>query len=122
MRIGYSLPFTKPDGSSLTPEGVMKRARLIEDLGFDEIFVGDQLGRGSRRPDPLMWCLTAAMGTQHVEVGTAVIQVPLRRHLDLAQRLLTVHILTKGRFVAGLGAGSTKRDFDASEVDYDQRF
>jgi alkanesulfonate monooxygenase SsuD/methylene tetrahydromethanopterin reductase-like flavin-dependent oxidoreductase (luciferase family) len=33
-----------------------------------------------------------------------------------------MHGLTRGRFTAGLGAGSTRIDFDAVDVDYTQRF
>jgi alkanesulfonate monooxygenase SsuD/methylene tetrahydromethanopterin reductase-like flavin-dependent oxidoreductase (luciferase family) len=40
----------------------------------------------------------------------------------LANRLFTMHGLTRGRFTAGLGAGSTRTDFDAVDVDYTQRF
>jgi alkanesulfonate monooxygenase SsuD/methylene tetrahydromethanopterin reductase-like flavin-dependent oxidoreductase (luciferase family) len=36
--------------------------------------------------------------------------------------LLTLHAVTGGRFVAGLGAGSTLADFDALGVDYEARF
>ncbi|MBV9357154.1 MAG: LLM class flavin-dependent oxidoreductase, partial [Chloroflexi bacterium] len=66
--------------------------------------------------------LAAAAGTRHLELGTAVIQVPLRRPVELAQRLMTLHALSGGRFRAGLGAGSTRTDFDAVGVDFPARF
>jgi alkanesulfonate monooxygenase SsuD/methylene tetrahydromethanopterin reductase-like flavin-dependent oxidoreductase (luciferase family) len=101
----------------------MARARLIETLGFDGIWVGDTIGRAATaRPDVLAWLAVAAAGTEHIELGTAVIQVPLRHPVELAQRLSTLHAITGGRFVAGLGAGSTRADFDAVGVDYAQRF
>jgi alkanesulfonate monooxygenase SsuD/methylene tetrahydromethanopterin reductase-like flavin-dependent oxidoreductase (luciferase family) len=102
---------------------LMDRARLIERVGFDGIWLGDSIGRTVRpRPDPLMFLAIAAAATERVEIGTAILQVPLRHAVELAQRLLTLHGLSGGRFAAGLGSGSTKADFDAVGVDYDGRF
>jgi alkanesulfonate monooxygenase SsuD/methylene tetrahydromethanopterin reductase-like flavin-dependent oxidoreductase (luciferase family) len=101
----------------------MTRAQLIERVGFDGVWMGDSVGRVSTpTPDLLAWLLAAAAGTQHIELGTAVIQVPLRHPVELAQRLMTLHALSGGRFRAGLGAGSTQADFDAVGVDYATRF
>jgi alkanesulfonate monooxygenase SsuD/methylene tetrahydromethanopterin reductase-like flavin-dependent oxidoreductase (luciferase family) len=123
MRLAMSLPHQQPDGSVLTFAQVAERARLIERVGFDGIWIGDSIGRGPRpRPDPLMYLAVAAAATEHVEVGTAILQVPLRNPVELAQRLLTLHGLSGGRFVAGLGAGSTLADFDAVGADYPGRF
>jgi alkanesulfonate monooxygenase SsuD/methylene tetrahydromethanopterin reductase-like flavin-dependent oxidoreductase (luciferase family) len=102
---------------------ISRRARLIEDVGFDGIWYGDTIGRGPKpRPDVLMCLAVAGAATHHVELGTAILQVPLRNPVDLAQRLLTLHGLTGGRFSAGLGAGSTRADFDAVGADYERRF
>jgi alkanesulfonate monooxygenase SsuD/methylene tetrahydromethanopterin reductase-like flavin-dependent oxidoreductase (luciferase family) len=122
MRIGFSVPFKKPDGGALTAREAMHRAKITEEAGFDSIWVGDQMGRGNTRPDPIMWMVLCAAATEHVEVGVAVLQVPLRRPVDLAQRLMSAHALTGGRFRAGMGAGSTRIDFSASGVVYEDRF
>jgi alkanesulfonate monooxygenase SsuD/methylene tetrahydromethanopterin reductase-like flavin-dependent oxidoreductase (luciferase family) len=117
------LPFQQPDGSASTIPQVMARARLIERVGFDGIWFGDSIGRvQTPRPDSLLWLAIAAAGTEHIEIGTAVLQVPLRHPVELAKRLSTMHGLTGGRFTAGLGAGSTRSDFDAVEVKYEDRF
>ena len=118
-----SLPHAQPDGSAPTAADVLRRARLLERIGFDGIWLGDSIGRGPRpRPDPLLWLAIAAAATERVEIGTAILQVPLRGAVELAQRLLSLHGLSGGRFVAGLGAGSTRADFEAVGADYEQRF
>jgi alkanesulfonate monooxygenase SsuD/methylene tetrahydromethanopterin reductase-like flavin-dependent oxidoreductase (luciferase family) len=123
MRLGMSLPHQQPDGSAPTISQVMDRACLLERIGFDGIWLHDTIGRGPRpRLDPLMVHAAAAAATGHVELGTAVLQVPLRHPVELAQRLLTLHGLSGGRFSAGLGSGSTQADFDAVGVDYESRF
>jgi alkanesulfonate monooxygenase SsuD/methylene tetrahydromethanopterin reductase-like flavin-dependent oxidoreductase (luciferase family) len=114
MRLGLGLPFQQPDGSASTLAHVKARAQLIERIGFDGIWFGDSIGRvRTPRPDTLLWLAIAAAATDHIEVGSAVLQVPLRHPVELAKRLFTMHGLTGGRFTAGLGAGSTRTDFDA---------
>ena len=123
MKLGISLPYRNPDNSHLSIKQLMTRAKLIEDIGFDGIWFGDTVGRtANARPDTLMWLEAAAAATDHIELGTAVIQVPLRNPVELAVRLMTLHALSGGRFWAGLGAGSTRKDFDAVGVDFEQRF
>src|SRR5262245_51997243 len=123
MRVGIGIPLRRSDGDCLTIAELMQRASVTERAGFDGIWIHDNVGRGGTTPDPLMPILVAAAATREVEVGTTVLQVPLRGSpTELAQRLLTMHGLTSGRFVAGLGAGSTATDFAAAGVDYDSRF
>jgi alkanesulfonate monooxygenase SsuD/methylene tetrahydromethanopterin reductase-like flavin-dependent oxidoreductase (luciferase family) len=123
VRLGISLPFRRPDGSAPAPAEIMGRAHLIERVGFDGIWFGETIGRTpTARPDVLEWLLVAALATERVEVGTAILQVPLRHPTELAQRLMTMHALTGGRFLAGLGAGSTRADYDAVGVNYENRF
>jgi alkanesulfonate monooxygenase SsuD/methylene tetrahydromethanopterin reductase-like flavin-dependent oxidoreductase (luciferase family) len=123
VRLGVGLPHQRADGTSFTATEVMDRARLIERVGFDGIWVPDSIGRlATPRPDPLMWLLLAAAATQRVELGTAILQVPLRGTVELAQRLLTLHAVSGGRFTVGVGAGSTQADFDAVGANYEARF
>ena len=102
---------------------MLTHARKIEEAGFDGIWIGDTVYRGQHvSPDPLMWLLAAATVTQRIELGVAVLQLPLREPFELAQRLITMNVLTGGRFSLGVGAGSTKTDFDALGIDYGERF
>jgi alkanesulfonate monooxygenase SsuD/methylene tetrahydromethanopterin reductase-like flavin-dependent oxidoreductase (luciferase family) len=121
--LGYNLPTSQPDGGGPTISDLMDRARLIERLGFDGIWVGDSIGRVTWPiPDALVWLTAAAAATERIELGTSIIQVPLRHPVELAQRLVSMHAVSGGRFTAGLGCGSTRADFDAVGVAYDERF
>jgi alkanesulfonate monooxygenase SsuD/methylene tetrahydromethanopterin reductase-like flavin-dependent oxidoreductase (luciferase family) len=123
MRLGINLPYAHPNGSALSAAQVMARARLIEQIGFDAIWLGDTIGRtATARPDVLGWLLLATAGTERIELGTAILQLPLRNPVELAQRLMTLHAVSCGRFRAGLGAGSTRADYDAVGVEYERRF
>jgi alkanesulfonate monooxygenase SsuD/methylene tetrahydromethanopterin reductase-like flavin-dependent oxidoreductase (luciferase family) len=123
VRLGISLPTRQSDGRAPTIGQLTQRAHLIERLGFDGIWLGDSVGRVQWPvPDPLVWLTAAAAATDRIELGTCILQVPLRHPVELAQRLLAVHALAGGRFAAGLGSGSTLADFEAVGVPYEQRF
>ena len=123
MRLGINLPYRRADGSAPAAPEIMARARLLEEIGFDGIWMGDTVGRFDFAGlDTLQWLTVAAAGTTRIELGTAVIQLPLRPPVELAQRLMTLQAVSGGRFIAGLGSGSTAKDFEASGVDFSQRF
>jgi alkanesulfonate monooxygenase SsuD/methylene tetrahydromethanopterin reductase-like flavin-dependent oxidoreductase (luciferase family) len=118
MRLGLAfLPGTR-DGESLAPEAIAAAARLVERLGFDSFWFFDAIGRGIILPDPLIAVSVAATVTERIEVGTCILQLPLRRPAELAHRVLTAHLVCRGRLVLGVGAGSTRTDFDAVGADY----
>src|ERR1041385_7537365 len=96
MRLGISLPNRQSDARALTIAQLMERAALIERLVCDGIWVGDSVGRVEWSvPDPLAYLTAAAAATQRIELGTTILQVPLRYPVELAQRLMTLHALSK---------------------------
>jgi alkanesulfonate monooxygenase SsuD/methylene tetrahydromethanopterin reductase-like flavin-dependent oxidoreductase (luciferase family) len=121
MRLGLTMPRTGPDGGALSRETLIADARLIERLGFDSLWCFDAIGRGFILPDPLIAVSVVAAVTERLTVGTCILQVPLRRPVELAQRILTAHLVCGGRLLLGVGAGSTKADFDALGLEFDTR-
>jgi alkanesulfonate monooxygenase SsuD/methylene tetrahydromethanopterin reductase-like flavin-dependent oxidoreductase (luciferase family) len=111
MRLGVTMP----------RDNFVATARLVERLGFDSFWTFDAIGRGFILPDPLIAVSLAASVTERLTVGTCVLQVPLRRPVELAHRILTAHLVSGGRLLLGVGAGSTKADFDAVGVDFTTR-
>ena len=82
----------------------------------------DSLGRGHPTTDPLLLLAVLCGATKAIELGTCVLQVPLRHPVELAHRAQTLHLLSGGRFMFGVGSGSTRADFEAVGADYDSRF
>ena len=121
MRLGVTMPRSCSDGSPLTGDALIAGARLIERAGFDSLWCFDAIGRGFILPDPLIAVSVAATATLRLTVGTCILQVPLRRPVELAHRILTASLLCQGRLLLGVGAGSTRTDFDALGLDYDNR-
>jgi len=121
MRLGVTQASSRNEGSALTGDALIAGARLVEQVGFDSLWCFDAIGRGFILPDPLIGVSVAASVTRRLEVGTCILQVPLRRPVELAHRILTAHLVCGGRLLLGVGAGSTKADFDAIGLDFDRR-
>ena len=122
LRLGIVLPRAESDGRPLAAASLADAARRIEEAGFDSAWVFDSLGRGRLLPDPLTALAVAGTVTRRLELGTGVLQVPLRRPMELAHRVLTTHLVCGGRLRLGVGAGSTAADFAAVGVDFASRF
>ena len=103
-------------------ERVVTFGQRVEALGFAGLWVGDSLGRGRATTDPLLVLATLCGTTKTIELGTCVLQVPLRHPVELAHRAQSLHLLSGGRFMFGVGSGSTRADFEAVGADYDARF
>ena len=97
-------------------------ARRVEANGFTGLWMTDSFGRGRATLDPVVLMSVAAAVTGKVEIGTCVLQVPVRHPVELAHRIQSLHALTGDRLMLGLGCGSTKADFDLVDADYEARF
>src|SRR5438477_1664034 len=97
-------------------------AREVERKGFAGLRMTDSFGRGRATLDPIVLMSVTAAVTDRIEIGTCVLQVPVRHPVELAHRIQSLHALTGKRLQLGLGSGSTKADFDLVGLDYDARF
>jgi len=123
MRLGINIGYRDSSGRPLDIDGILQRARRIEDAGFDAIWQPDTLSRAVQpRPDALAYLTLAASATTRVMLGTAVYIVPFRNPLDLAQRAMTLQLLSGGRLQLGVGAGSDAVAHELGSVAYEGRF
>jgi alkanesulfonate monooxygenase SsuD/methylene tetrahydromethanopterin reductase-like flavin-dependent oxidoreductase (luciferase family) len=97
-------------------------ARDVEAKGFAGLWVTDAFGRGRPTLDPVVLMSVIAAITSRIEIGTCVLQVPVRHPVELAHRIEALHALAGDRLMLGLGSGSTKADFDLVGQDYEARF
>ena len=121
-RFGIALPSGGPGAGPITATTLADAARAIEAAGFTSAWAFDSIGRGWLHADPLTALAVAATVTRGIELGTGVLQVPLRHPVELAQRVLTTHLVAGGRLLLGVGAGSTATDFAALGLDFAARF
>jgi alkanesulfonate monooxygenase SsuD/methylene tetrahydromethanopterin reductase-like flavin-dependent oxidoreductase (luciferase family) len=57
-----------------------------------------------------------------MELATTVALVALRGPVPLAKTLAALDVLSDGRVIAGVGPGSSQRDYDAVGVPYEERW
>jgi alkanesulfonate monooxygenase SsuD/methylene tetrahydromethanopterin reductase-like flavin-dependent oxidoreductase (luciferase family) len=111
-----------PGETGRTLDRFARFARGVEERGFAGLWVTDSFGRGRPTLDPVVLMSVIAAVTQKIEIGTCVLQVPVRHPVELAHRIQALHALTGGRLQLGLGCGSTQADFDLVGADYAGRF
>jgi alkanesulfonate monooxygenase SsuD/methylene tetrahydromethanopterin reductase-like flavin-dependent oxidoreductase (luciferase family) len=122
MRLGIvTIPRQTLSAAEL-PRQIIALAQQAERLDFAGLWVTDAFARGRATLDPLILLGLLAGHTDRIELGTCVVQIPLRHPVEHAHRVQTLNLLSAGRLRFGVGSGSTKADFDAVEADYDRRF
>jgi alkanesulfonate monooxygenase SsuD/methylene tetrahydromethanopterin reductase-like flavin-dependent oxidoreductase (luciferase family) len=123
MRIGIvTIPREPPPGGGHVIDQIVNIARKTEELGFHGLWITDAFARGRPTLDPYTVLGTLCAVTKTIELGTCVVQVPIRHPVEHAHRVQTVNLLSNGRLRLGVGTGSTKHDFDAVQADFDTRF
>src|SRR6202012_3752757 len=122
MRIGIvTIPSADETGARVV-EHVTSIARKVEEYGFHGLWVTDAFARGKPTLDPLILLAALATQTSRIELGTCVVQVPLRHPVEHAHRVQTLNALSQGRFRFGVGSGSTRNAFGAVRADSEAGF
>ena len=80
---------------------LVELARHVEELGLDELWVGDE---GPAR-DPFAVLAAAAVATERIRLATGITNPYVRHPGAAAASMLTIHELSGGRAVLGVGAG-----------------
>jgi probable F420-dependent oxidoreductase len=101
--------------------GITEFAKVVEDLGFDSLFVTDHLLAAKRFYsvsflEPLTALAVAAGATQRVRLGTSILIMPLRHPVILAKELATLQFLSGNRVVLGAGVGWNEAEYAAVGV------
>ena len=117
---------------------------MVEEFGFDSIWVPEHVVTFSEydaacpypytdtgRPpahfsaegilEPMVALAAFAMTTERVTLGTGVAILPQRNPVYFAKMATTVDLLSAGRFVAGLGLGWSKQEYDALGESFEER-
>lgn len=96
-------------------EALQERCRRAENAGFHTVFAPDHLGA----PAPFPVLQAAADVTEHLRVGTLVLNAPFWNPALLAREAASVDVLSGGRLELGLGAGHMKHEFDAAGIPWE---
>jgi limonene 1,2-monooxygenase len=126
MRFGiFMAPFHAPTGQNPTVayERDLATIRLLDELGYDEAWIGEHHSAGVETiPSPEVFIAYAAAQTRHIKLGTGVISLPYHNPLWVADRVMLLDHLTRGRVMMGVGPGALPTDAAMIGIDpLDQR-
>lgn len=83
----------------------------LDHLGYDEAWVGEHHSAGWETiSSPEVFIAAAAERTKHIKLGTGVSSLPYHHPLILADRIVLLDHLTRGRFYFGVGPGALSSD------------
>src|SRR3989442_12702990 len=92
------------------------RARLVEALGYQTLFLPDHFGE---QLGPIAALMSAADATTTLRVGSLVFDNDYRHPVVLAKEAASLDLLSDGRLDFGLGAGWMASDYEQAGVPYD---
>jgi probable F420-dependent oxidoreductase len=127
MHVGLKLPNWGPAANG---PAILRTAAAAEARGFGSLWVSDHIAvlesglglqPGTAFLDPFVALSLAAAVTDRVLLGTGVLILPLRHPVAVAKQAASVHALSGGRLVLGVGAGWQEREFDLLGQDFRSR-
>ena len=125
MRFGaFFAPFHPPGQSpTLALQYDLERAEALDRFGYDEVWFGEHHSGGYEIiPSPEVFIAAAAERTKQIRLGTGVTSLPYHHPLIVADRMVLLDHLTRGRVIFGAGPGALPTDAYMMGIDpVDQR-
>jgi len=123
ISFGIHLPvigFIRED--PISREKIISFARKAEELGYDSLSVNDHIVFRTCWIDAISSLSAIAAVTNKIKIGSSILNVVVRNPVICAKALSSIDIISEGRLFAGLGPGSSKGDYDACGVPFEDRW
>ncbi len=109
-----------PTGESTTLQFQrdLELAAHLDRLGYDEFWVGEHHSTGWETiASPEMFLAAAGMNTHTIRLGTGVVSLPYHHPFNVAQRIVQLDHMTRGRAMFGSGPGALPSDAHTLNID-----
>ncbi len=113
MKFGvFMAPFHRVgENPTLALERDLELLQWLDTLGFDEAYIGEHHSAGWETiASPELFIATAAERTRHIRLGTGVTSLPYHHPFMVANRMVLLDHLTRGRVILGCGPGALASD------------
>ena len=113
MRFGiFMAPFHKPGiNPTLALQNDLELIEWLDRCGYDEAWIGEHHSAGTEIiASPEVFIATAAERTRHIKLGTGVVSLSYHNPLWVAERIVLLDHLSRGRVMLGVGPGSLPTD------------
>ena len=124
VRLGlhYSLSSTTGTDWADLHEASIEQAVAAEGYGFDSVVVAEHhFTKDGWVPSPIVVCGGLATRTKRIRIGTDIIVMPLHHPVTVAEDMVTLDTLSRGRAICGLGLGWQEQEFNTFGVPFKQR-
>ena len=113
LKFGIFLaPFhTNRENPTIALERDMQLVQLLDELGYDYAWIGEHHSAGFEIiASPEVFIAAVAERTKHIKLGTGVSSLPYHHPLILADRIMQLDHMTRGRVAFGVGPGALPSD------------
>ena len=113
MKFGvFMAPFHRVgENPTLALERDLELLQWLDTLGFDEAYIGEHHSAGWETiASPELFMATAAERTRNIRLGTGVTSLPYHHPFMVANRMVQLDHLTRGRVILGCGPGALASD------------
>ena len=121
LRFGaFTPPIQRPDQNpTLALERVLEMVDWLDKVGYDEAWFGEHHNGGWELiPCPELFIAAAAQRTKNIKLATGVTSLPYHHPFMVAERMVTLDHMTRGRTILGVGPGSLSWDAYIMGLDY----
>jgi limonene 1,2-monooxygenase len=120
LRFGIFLPPMHKTGvnPTLALHRDLELIEHLDQLGYHEAWIGEHHSAGSELiASPEVFIAAAAERTRHIKLGTGVNSLPYHHPFILADRIVMLDHLTRGRMMFGAGPGQLTSDAAMMGID-----
>jgi alkanesulfonate monooxygenase SsuD/methylene tetrahydromethanopterin reductase-like flavin-dependent oxidoreductase (luciferase family) len=122
MELGVHLPLMEFGGEGQSIARLTRAVDAARESGFAAVSANDHFLFQAPWLDGLTALAAVVERSGSMELATTIALVALRGPVPLAKSLAALDVLSGGRVVAGVGPGSSQRDYDALGVPYEERW
>jgi alkanesulfonate monooxygenase SsuD/methylene tetrahydromethanopterin reductase-like flavin-dependent oxidoreductase (luciferase family) len=122
MDLGIHLPLMEFGGEGLSFARLEQAVDAARDCGLAAVSANDHFVFSTPWLDGPTALASVIERTGDMTLATTVSLAVLRGPVSLAKTLAALDLLSDGRLIAALGPGSSKRDYDALGISFDERW
>jgi len=120
MKFGIFLgPFHRVgENPTLAMDRDLELVQWLDALGYDEAWIGEHHSAGWEIiSSPELFIAVAADRTRHIKLGTGVVSLPYHHPFMVANRMVQLDHMTRGRVLFGVGPGALPGDAYMMDID-----
>jgi alkanesulfonate monooxygenase SsuD/methylene tetrahydromethanopterin reductase-like flavin-dependent oxidoreductase (luciferase family) len=122
LELAVHLPLMEFGDEGLSLTRLTRTVGAARDCGFAAVSANDHFLFGTPWLDGPTALAAMAERSGDMALVTTIALVTLRRPVPLAKTLAALDVISDGRAIAGVGPGSSERDYQAVEVPFEDRW